>query len=195
MNIPEWSLATGFSTTWTTICFGCTNLKPSVRLDFLFYKIFIQQTVEYGLSLILCSTEYERQSVFNVDEVINELKQALFVVRSSMKHKVRLELNCFKDDSKMIIGLRASSSGMERLKDSTTIFITLPVELLKNGQLQLGQNGKLPIDNKMTQLKDWAEVATTPFSAHVPTSSMRMLKNITQHTLGLFKVRPLEIRL
>jgi hypothetical protein len=130
-----------------------------------------------------------------VDEVINELKQALFVVRSSMKHKVRLELNCFKDDSKMIIGLRASSSGMERLKDSTTIFITLPVELLKNGQLQLGQNGKLPIDNKMTQLKDWAEVATTPFSAHVPTSSMRMLKNITQHTLGLFKVRPLEIRL
>jgi hypothetical protein len=54
------------------------------------------------------TTEYERQSVFNVHEVINELKQALFAERSNMKRKVRSELNCFKDDSKMIIGLRAS---------------------------------------------------------------------------------------
>ena len=69
-------------------------------------------------------------------------------------------------------------------------FHTLPVDLLKNGQQQLGQSKKtkhIPaaalLDNKMTQLKDRAEVAATPFSAHVPTSSMRMAKNLT-----LFKV-------
>ena len=108
---------------------------------------------EIGLPVLhnVHTTEYERQTVFYVEDVLNKLKQALFVERSNMKHKVRLELNCFKDDSKMIIGLRASSSDMGRLKDSSTIFLTLPVDLLKNGQLQLGQI----------------------------TSSMRMAKNLT----------------